>query len=82
MVEVRSSDDSFISDTPESRQQRQAEVELDWPEQREVGGGVIRPSNYIIRPLPSTYDQKLSLLRHTVSKMKAGSASRAMLQIG
>jgi len=50
-----------------------------WPEQHEVGSGVILPCNYIIRPLklPSTYDQKLSLLRHTVSKTKAGSASRA-----
>jgi len=45
-----------------------------WPEQHEVGGGVILPCNYIIRPLPSTYDQKLSLLRHTVFKAKAGSA--------
>jgi len=42
-----------------------------WPEQHEVCGGVILPYNYIIRPLPSTYDQKLSLLRHTVSKTKA-----------
>jgi len=49
-----------------------------WPEQHEVGSGVILPCNYIIRPLPLTYDQKLSLLRHTVSKMKEGSASRAM----
>jgi len=31
-----------------------------WPEQQEVGGGVILQCNYIIRPLPSTYDQKLS----------------------
>jgi len=37
-----------------------------WPEQHEVGVGVIRPCNYIIRHLPSKYDQNLSLLRHTV----------------
>jgi len=39
-----------------------------WPEQHEVGVGVgvILPCNYIIRHLPSKYDQKLSLLRHTV----------------
>jgi len=33
-----------------------------WTEKHEVGGGVILPCNYIIRHLPSTYDQKLSLL--------------------
>jgi len=44
---------------------------LPWPEQHKVGGGVILPCNYIIRLLPSTYDKKLSLLRHTVSKTKA-----------
>ena len=49
-----------------------------WPEQHEVGGGVFRQCNYIIRPLQSTYDLKLSLLRHTVSETKAGSASRPM----
>jgi len=38
-----------------------------WPEQHEVGFGVILPCSYIIRHLPSTYDQKLSLLRHIVS---------------
>jgi len=38
-----------------------------WPEQHKVGVGVILPCSYIIRHLPSTYDQKLSLLRHTVS---------------
>ena len=27
-----------------------------WPEQHEVGSGAILPCNYIIRPLPSTYD--------------------------
>jgi len=41
------------------------------PEQHEVGGVVIFPCNYIIRPLPSTYKQKLSRLRHTVSKTKS-----------
>jgi len=49
-----------------------------WPEQHEVGSGAILPCNYIIRPLPSTYDNKLSLLRHNVSKTKAGRASKAM----
>ena len=38
-----------------------------WPEQHEVDVGVILPCSYIIRHLPSTYDQKLRLLRHTVS---------------
>jgi len=51
---------------------------LPWPELHEVGGGVILPCNNIHRPLPSIYDQKLSLVRHTVSKTKAGSASRPM----
>jgi len=32
-----------------------------WPEQHEVGVGVILPCNYIITPLPSTYDLKFSL---------------------
>lgn len=45
-----------------------------WPEQHEVGGGVIIPCNYIIRPLSSSYEKVLSLLRHAVSQMKAGSA--------
>ena len=54
---------------------------LPWPEQHEVGGGVILPCNNIIRPWPSTYDQKLSLLRHTVSKTKAGSASRVKTNV-
>jgi len=35
-----------------------------WPEQHEIGVGVILPCSYIIRHLPSTYDEKLSLLRH------------------
>jgi len=43
---------------------------LPWSE-LQVGGGVFLPFNYITRPLPSTYDQKLSLLRHTVFKTKA-----------
>jgi len=43
-----------------------------WTEQHKVGGGVIRPYNYIIRPLPSTYDQKLSLLSRLFPKTKAG----------
>ena len=30
-----------------------------WPEQHEVGSGAILPCNYIIRPLPSTYDQSV-----------------------
>jgi len=47
----------------------------------EVSGGVILPCNYIIRHLPSTYDQKLCLLRHTVSKTKAGSASRLCILV-
>jgi len=38
-----------------------------WPEQHEVGVGVILPCSYIIRHLPSTYDRKLSPLRHTGS---------------
>jgi len=38
-----------------------------WPKQHEVGVSVIFPCNYTITPLPSTYDHKLSLLRHTVS---------------
>jgi len=33
-----------------------------WTEQHKVGGGVILPCNYIIRHLPSTYHQNLSLL--------------------
>ena len=39
-----------------------------WPEQHKFGVGVILPCSYIhvIRHFPSTYDQKLSLLRHTV----------------
>ena len=45
-----------------------------WPEQQEVGGGVIIPCHYIMRPLPSSYGQMLSQLRHIVSQMKAGSA--------
>jgi len=49
-----------------------------WPEQHEVGSGAILPCNYIIIPLPSTYDQKLSLLRHNIFITKAESASRAM----
>ena len=32
-----------------------------WPEQHEVGSRVILPCNYIIRPLPSTYDKKLEV---------------------
>jgi len=38
LVEVRSSNDSFISDTPESRQQRQAKVELDCEDDEEEDG--------------------------------------------
>ena len=38
MVEVRSSNDSFILDTPESRQQRQAKVELDCEDDEEEDG--------------------------------------------
>ena len=39
-------------------------------EQHEVGGGVILLCNYIIRHLPSTYDQKLSLLSRLFPKRK------------
>lgn len=45
-----------------------------WPEQHEAGGGVNLPCHYVIKTLPSSYDQILSLLRQTVSQMKAGSA--------
>jgi len=43
---------------------------LPWPELHEVGGGVILPCNNIIRHLPSTYDQKLSLLSRLFPKRK------------
>jgi len=49
-----------------------------WPEQHEVGVGVILLCNNIISLLPSIYDQKYSLLRHTISKTNARSASRPM----
>jgi len=54
---------------------------LHWPEQHEVGGGVILLCNFIITSLPSTNVQKLSRLRHTVSKAKTGSASRHIIRI-
>jgi len=38
LVEVRRSYDSFISDTPESHQPRQAEVELDFEDDEEEDG--------------------------------------------
>jgi len=41
-----------------------------WTEQHEVGSGVIPSCNYIIGHLPSTYDQKLSLLSRLFPKRK------------
>jgi len=41
-----------------------------WTEQHEVGGGVILPRNNIIRHLPSTYHQNLSLLSRLFPKRK------------
>jgi len=47
-----------------------------WPEQHKVVSPIL-PCNYIIRPLPSTYDKtRSSVCLHFVSKTKAGSASR------
>jgi len=36
-----------------------------WPKQHEVGSGAILPCNYIDRPLPLTFDKKLSLLTYS-----------------
>ena len=42
-----------------------------WPEQHEVGGGVVLPCDYIIKPVQLFYDETLEELRDTVSQMEA-----------
>jgi len=68
LVEVRSSNDSFISDTPESRQQRQAEVELDCDDDEEEDGPdedgeedlrAIEDEEYVVEDLVPVEDEAI-----------------------
>lgn len=44
-----------------------------WPEQQDIGGGVVLPCNYFIKPTTSSFNKTLENIQTTVSGMEAGS---------